>query len=71
MSSVPALKVTPKKVIFLLFKLLFNIFLILVNKYLYLFSLELIVDLTIDKLVLNFFEVEIKARVSFGKQEPP
>ena len=70
-SSVPALNVTPKKVILLFFKLLFNKFLTLVIKILYLFSFDLITDLTIDKFVLNDLATKVRALVSFGKHEPP
>ena len=70
-SSVLGLKVTPKKVIRLFLILFFNNFLILIDKILCLSSLDFIVDLIIDRFVLNFFPVAKSALVSLGKHEPP
>ena len=58
MSSVFALNVTPKKVIFLFFIFLFKIKFILSSKILFLFSFDLITDLITDKLILNFSPVQ-------------
>ena len=71
MSSVLGLNVTPKKVIILFFKFLFNIFTTLLVNNNFLFSLDLTTFLTIDKSILNLFAVSIKALVSFGKHDPP
>ena len=71
MSSVFALKVTPKKVIFLLLTLFLRISYTLLSKIFDLFSFDLITDFITDKLILNLSAVEIIALVSFGKQEPP
>ena len=53
MSSVLGLKVTPKKAIVLPFILFDSIALTLSIKSFFLFSLDLMTDLTIDKFVLN------------------
>ena len=65
------LKVTPKKVINLFFRLLFEIlYTFSVNNF-FLSSFDLITAFIIDKFDLNLFEVSIIALVSLGKQEPP
>ena len=71
MSSVFALNVTPKKVIFLFVIFLFKIKFILSSKILFLFSFDFITDLITYKLILNLSPVETIAFVSFGKQDPP
>ena len=71
MSSVLALKVTPKTAIFLFLILLFIIFnTLLVNK-IFRFWFDFITDLTIERLDLNFSAIETRPFVSFGKQDPP
>ena len=65
------LKVTPRKVIFLFLILFDKIFLTRSVKKILRFSLDLITDLIIDKLVLNKSPVTVIALVSLGKQEPP
>src|SRR6056300_554992 len=70
-SSVFALKVTPKNVIFLFLILFFNIRLTRLIKNLFLFSFDLITLLITDKLVLYSLAVATIAFVSFGKHDPP
>ena len=70
-SSVFGLNVTPRNVIVFFKSLLFKIFSTLfIDKNLRL-SFDVTTVLTIDKSVLNFLPVSIKALVSFGKHDPP
>ena len=71
MSSVLALNVTPKKVIFLFLILLFKILYTLLSRKLDLFSFDFITDFITDRFILNLSAVEIIALVSFGKHDPP
>ena len=71
MSSVFALNVTPRNVIFFLFILLFKIDLILEINKKFLCSLDLITLLITDKLDLYLSAVLTIALVSLGKQDPP
>ena len=71
MSSVFALNVTPRNVIFFLFILFFKIDLILEINKKFLCSLDLITLLITDRLVLNLSAVLTIALVSLGKQDPP
>ena len=70
-SSVFALKVTPKKDTILFLILLFKIKLTLLDNKSDLKSLDLITLFTTDKLVLNLSAVETKALVSLGKNDAP
>ena len=71
MSSVLALNVTPKTVIFLFLILLFSILPTLLVSKIFLFWLDFITDLIIDRLILNLSPIETKPLVSLGKQDPP
>ena len=71
MSSVFALKVTPKNVIFLFLILFFKILLILCKIRFDLLSFEFITDFITDKEVNDLLAVSTSALVSFGKHEPP
>ena len=66
-----SMNVTPKKVIFLFFTLLFKILYILFNKRLDLLSFDLITDIIKEKFILNLSAVEVMAFVSLGKHDPP
>ena len=70
-SSVFALKVTPKKDTTLFLILLFKIKFTLLDNNSDLLWLDLITLFIIDKSVLNFSAVETIALVSFGKHDPP
>ena len=70
-SSVFALKVTPKKDTILFLILFFKIKFTLLDNKSDLLLLDLITLLIIDRLVLNFWAVETIALVSLGKQDPP
>ena len=70
-SSVPGLNVTPKKVIFLFFKLFPKILCTLFSKRFFLLSLDFITLLTIERSTLYLSAVLIKALVSLGKHDPP
>ena len=66
-----ALKVTPKKQIFLFLILLLSISLTFFKSNFDLNEFELITLLITDKLILNLSAVLTIALVSFGKQDPP
>ena len=66
-----ALKVTPKKHIFLFLILPFKISKTLFNNKTDLLSLDLITLLITDRFVLNLSAVLTMALVSLGKHEPP
>ena len=70
-SSVFALKVTPKKDTTLFLILFFKIELTLLDNKSDLKLLDLITLFITDKLALNFSAVETIAFVSFGKHDPP
>ena len=70
-SSVFALKVTPKKATTLFLILFFKIKFTLLDNKSDLLLFDLITLFISDKLVLNFSAVETIALVSFGKQDPP
>ena len=70
-SSVFALKVTPKKDTTLFLILFFKIKLTLLCNISDLSSFDLITLFITDKLILNLSAVETIALVSFGKHDPP
>ena len=66
-----ALKVTPKKVIFLFFIFLLKISLILSSERFDLFYFAVITDFITDKVELNISRVVVIAVGSLGKHNPP